>query len=304
MKFRFDLRRSFRFAILWVGVVLCAVAVWRIAPRIEFELRRLHGADIACVAAMAVCAWLLSVAGWRAVVSGYFRRRLSWAESVRQSGLLLVGKYVPGGVFGLVARATQSGKGETFSGHVGAGVYEQAASLWAMAASGAVFFAAAMSHPAFFSTLPAVPFLGFGLAAVSMVAGHRFLPERWKDVALVPVAGRRSLLAAHAMFGVSSIFWIALVSFLVVRVYGLELLPAAGVGGAFALAVTAGMMAVFVPGGILVRESVFAVLASRWLAYDDAVLLAASMRIVTTLIDMLAGFAAMLLPARVRSDVA
>src|SRR5690606_18142101 len=52
---RSAIRRAFRLGVLWLGIVLCMVAVWRIAPRLEFELRRLHGADIACVAAMAVC---------------------------------------------------------------------------------------------------------------------------------------------------------------------------------------------------------------------------------------------------------
>jgi hypothetical protein len=72
--------------------------------------------------------------------------------------------------------------------------------------------------------------------------------------------------------------------------------------GVFALAWLAGLVAVFAPGGIGVREAVIVALLRSRLGEADAIVLAATSRIVLTAIDLVAGAAAFGIPALRRND--
>jgi uncharacterized membrane protein YbhN (UPF0104 family) len=72
--------------------------------------------------------------------------------------------------------------------------------------------------------------------------------------------------------------------------------------GVFALAWLAGLVAFFAPGGIGVREAVIAALLAGPLGQADAIVLAATSRIVLSTIDLVAGAASFGLPARWRRD--
>lgn len=67
--------------------------------------------------------------------------------------------------------------------------------------------------------------------------------------------------------------------------------------GAFALGWLAGLVAVFAPGGIGVREAVIAALLSSRLGQADAIVLAAMSRIILSAVDLAAGATAMWVPA-------
>jgi uncharacterized membrane protein YbhN (UPF0104 family) len=73
------------------------------------------------------------------------------------------------------------------------------------------------------------------------------------------------------------------------------MLAAIGIAGAFSLAVTLGMLAIFAPGGIGIREVVFVLLCGPWLDGNAALLLAAAMRILAVIFDLFAGAVAVLL---------
>jgi hypothetical protein len=72
--------------------------------------------------------------------------------------------------------------------------------------------------------------------------------------------------------------------------------------GVFALAWLAGLVAVFAPGGIGIREAVIVALLRSRLGEADAIVLAATSRIVLTAIDLVAGAAAFGIPALRRND--
>jgi uncharacterized membrane protein YbhN (UPF0104 family) len=72
--------------------------------------------------------------------------------------------------------------------------------------------------------------------------------------------------------------------------------------GVFALAWLAGLVAFFAPGGIGVREAVIAALLAGPLGQADAIVLAATSRIVLSTVDLVAGAASFGLPARWRRD--
>ena len=74
--------------------------------------------------------------------------------------------------------------------------------------------------------------------------------------------------------------------------------------GVFALAWLAGLVAFFAPGGIGVREAVIAALLASRLGEADAIVLAATSRIVLSAIDLVAGAASFGVPALRRRDAA
>jgi glycosyltransferase 2 family protein len=67
--------------------------------------------------------------------------------------------------------------------------------------------------------------------------------------------------------------------------------------GVFALAWLAGLVAFFAPGGIGVREAVIAALLNSRLGPADAIVLAATSRVVLSTIDIVAGVASFGVPA-------
>ena len=67
---------------------------------------------------------------------------------------------------------------------------------------------------------------------------------------------------------------------------------ALGLGGAFGLAITAGALAFFAPGGIGVREMSMAGLATLWLPMPQALALAALLRLLAVVLDIAAGVSA------------
>lgn len=74
--------------------------------------------------------------------------------------------------------------------------------------------------------------------------------------------------------------------------FQLDLRTTLALAGAYGLSVVAGMIIVFVPGGIVVREGVFLLLCKDWLDPAQAIALAASLRLIFTVLDLGAGAAA------------
>jgi hypothetical protein len=72
--------------------------------------------------------------------------------------------------------------------------------------------------------------------------------------------------------------------------------------GVFALAWLAGLVAFFAPGGIGVREAVIAALLAGRLGQADAIVLAATSRIILSAVDLVAGAASFGVPAPRRGD--
>src|SRR5690606_16560486 len=89
--------------------------------------------------------------------------------------------------------------------------------------------------------------------------------------------------------------WVTTIIVVAGQLFDLDFHAALGMAGAFLLAVAAGMLVVIAPGGIGVREAALVGLTSAWLDTVQAVFLSALLRILSTMLDLLAGIAAGLL---------
>jgi len=103
---------------------------------------------------------------------------------------------------------------------------------------------------------------------------------------------RRDLLLATTLQLIQIIGWAILATFLATQLYGLNIHAALGVSGAYLLAVSGGMLVIFLPSGIGAREAILVAIASYWIETNQAIHLAALLRILSSAVDVLAGTAA------------
>jgi hypothetical protein len=285
-------------AVLWLGLLLCAAVLSRYASEFSTVLARLNGLTAVASAACILLGWIFAAAAWKQTVFVIAGVKLSYATALRQLGLLLVGKYIPGGVFGFLARLYDGDHMGARTRLAAAGLFEQMMGLAMLASTGALLYAAATCQAAWILCgLLAIPWLAV-VACQLVLHGLGALSFRRLQAVLDALRhsppGWIGLLRAALLTQLASLGWLAVVVLLAVRGFGLEPLHALGVAGAFSLAVTAGMLAVFAPGGIGVREAVMVVLSAPWLGGGEAIVLAAAMRMLSVALDMLAGAAAVL----------
>jgi uncharacterized membrane protein YbhN (UPF0104 family) len=241
-----------------------------------------HHVDWASLAGSFVLAAIATVATaliWLAILNSLgVKTQLRWAGLFFQAQL---GKYIPGSVWQYAGRAAL-GRTQGIPGRQ-------------LGASLAVEFAA--------SAAAAGATVGFLLGwwgaavvlavAVVLVAAHRRSNARRPTVLAVALA-TPLYLPVWLLLGAS--FWLC--------ARGLVAVPAADLAlymGAFAVAWLAGLLAVYAPGGLGVREAVLVALLSGRIGAADALVVAAASRIVITLVDVvLAGLSYGLL--RIRLD--
>lgn len=281
----------FKRIVLWVGLLLCLYALWRAHALVGDAAQGISLAGWTLVGALLVLAWGLAIVAWRQYLLAYTEEDPGWTTSMRQVGLLLVGKYLPGGVFGFLARLYDS-PSELRTRLVWAGLAEQVVSVGMLVTVGGVLYLAAIRSEATWLCMAiAIPVLGAaGVRLMHRSASSvRLLRERfgasqspaWPD-----------LLLANTSQLVQLLTWAGLVVLLANELYDLDVFAASGLAGAFMLAVAAGMLVIFVPGGIGVREGVLIGLTSPWLDMGQAIFLAALLRIISSVLDVLAGAAA------------
>src|SRR5690606_19297748 len=95
--------------------------------------------------------WGVTILSWRQMVFAYTGTTIGWERAAHNLGLLLIGKYIPGGVVGFVARAydVDSDDGRPVAprvAHVAAGLGEQVGGLLSTTLFGAVLYVAALAE--------------------------------------------------------------------------------------------------------------------------------------------------------------
>lgn len=198
--------------------------------------------------------------------------------------------YLPGGIFGFLARVYDEAP-HSRQAVFWAGLIEQAAGLAMPSVIGAtLYWAATRQQWAWLLLLLPLPLL----AVHFTVALHRlssYLPIlRRYAMPQAPAPGL--LLKAISTQFLLLITWAALVAVLAQQLFTLSAYAALGIASAFLLAVAAGIIIIIAPGGIGAREAALYAIASQWLPPADALLLAAFLRLITSGIDMFAGFLA------------
>lgn len=287
------LRRWLKWIALWLGLLLCVYALWRARGVAGDAIGRIGVVAWVAVALLLAVGWWLAVMAWRRYVMAYAGHALSWRVAMRQLGLLLVGKYVPGGVFGFLARLYDDPdlpRERLFW----AGLAEQVTGVAMPIAFGGVLYLAARQESPIWLGL-AVPLPALAVAGLWLL--HRFsaaLPWLRNHVEGSEAPAWRQLCVAAALQFIQQAVWATLIAVLVHVLFGTDGYAAVGIAGGFCLAVAAGMLAVFAPGGIGVREAALIGLASPWLGTAQAIFLSALLRILSSVMDVGAGVMAAL----------
>jgi glycosyltransferase 2 family protein len=263
-----------------VLVILLALRLWQLWRRHPVDFGHLDGGIFAAAVGVSVVAVTAYGLVWP-----YLLRRLgtpapsSWVTLFFKSQL---GKYLPGSVWQYAGRVG-------LAGSRGVPVQRAVVSIVAEVVCSAIA-AAAASSLVFTSIVAAGVFAGLaGLLALTFAV-------RDKLAVLEAAPGGVILyLLVWGIYGVA--FWMTGRALFAIPVADLPHYI-----GVFAIAWLAGLVAVFAPGGIGVREAVIVALLSGRLHQADAIVLAATSRIVLTATDLVLGAASFGLPALRRDD--
>jgi uncharacterized membrane protein YbhN (UPF0104 family) len=255
-------------------LVLLALRLWQLWRRHPVDFGRLDGALFVA----AVVASVAAVSAYGFVWPLILRRLgtpapLSWISLFFKSQL---GKYLPGSVWQYAGRVG-------LARNRGVPVQRALVSIVAEVVYSAIA-AAAVSSLILGWVAACATFVGLGLLCALTLA-FRPSPALRAGPATVVL-----YLVVWGLYGLA--FW--------TTGRALFAVPASDLPryiGVFALAWLAGLVAVFAPGGIGVREAVIAALLKNKLGEADAIVLAATSRIVLTAIDLAAGATSFGLPA-------
>jgi uncharacterized membrane protein YbhN (UPF0104 family) len=212
-----------------------------------------------------------------------------------------LGKYLPGGVWQYAGRAA-------LARFYGAPLWPAGASLAieiVTATTAAAFVGLAALYPwhatiVLLVAVPSVLLLHRSRAAADALAAafRRLVPVRraatGADVALAGRAGARTTLLFLPLWIFQGVgLWL-----LAYALFGVSAADLRYFVGAFALGSVAGLVAVFAPGGLGVREAVLAALLTPKIGEADAIALALSSRVILIAADVGGGAAALVLPTR------
>ncbi len=300
------MRRWLWWSIQIVVAAVVAVMVWRAIARNWDEFRSLHVALalkpgwIALSTFVVFVAYAMQIESWRRVLAGW-AQRLSYGRAARIWLLVNLGRYVPGKVWsvaGLIVLSQRAGVAAWASG-------ASAFAIQAVALGTAVPVVAAATpgaeSPLRLATAAAVAVATIAFLAwergARWLAGIAGLVEGFQPLPLAAVAESAALmLAGWLAYGLA--FW------LLARGLGLPgALPLPAAAGVFALGYILGLLALFAPGGVGVRELVFIGLLTPTLGSGGAVALSVGSRVLLTLCEVAAPLAVLLFTGRNKEDV-
>lgn len=271
--------------LFWLGIVFCLGVAWKLGPDALTALARFRAHEWAGLFVWMLAQLALSAAAWRCYVAAYGGLWIRWPTAFRHLGLLLVGKYIPGGVFGFVARLYAADPGLR-SRQLAAGVSEQLIGAGiATGLGGLCYLAAWTSNAAWLAAIVLLPWLALG--AIKLVFG--VLARMHSKWALPASTNDRALLLAAASSLVQQMLWGVVVGWLAWAAFGASGYAALGAAGAYGIAVGAGILVLISPGGIGVREGAMTAFAGVWLGVDQALVLAAMLRLLSVGMDLIAG---------------
>lgn len=243
--------------------------------------------------------WVLSSHLWSIALYVVSSKRVPLTDSFFQLCLVNLGKYIPGKVWGIVARATYARQhhGIDISRNIQATYIEQIYLLGAGAIVASIVAAAIWSNPVLWVVAPLVS-IAVIVATIyqkPMASLIRLLNRLQKSAADVEIGEFR--LSASLMFSLLLRYMIVWV-LLGMVMYGLyvalfpgplSLQMAAVVTLSCIAGMSAGFIAVFAPGGVGVREAVSGAILAAYMPLPDAVLVVLLFRIWLATLEVLAG---------------
>lgn len=273
------------------GFLFLILSAWWVLSRAPFEWRVVHFWALVSAMAMQVIAVFVATGVWRQVVRISAGLDIRWSGAALQVCLNLVGKYLPGKVWGFALRhRTLTGAGTT---------NRQAASALALEQASLLATACVVSIPAIMVLARdapdlLVPAMIGSSVLIGLLVSRR--PRRWilGALSVTPAKGLVSRIV-----GLSLLQWTVSGTCMILIAHGLGVALDGGtaviLASAVPAAVVAGMLAFFVPGGIGVREGVLVLLCGPAIGPAPALACALALRILATARDVLCGLAVPLL---------
>lgn len=288
------------------GVLLLAV-VGFVARAVIRYWDELGAADVPSISvqpvlilATAITVWatyLLLILAWRFVLSGW-GERLELAAAVRIWCLSNLGRYVPGkvwavaGMAALAKAAGINGWAATASALVMQVIALTTAGVVILATATTLTASGDLNLPLILSaaTVGVIGTWSLTLAPVmrllERLTGGRFRPQPLRPVAVAAAAG--STLLSWLVYGVA--LW--LLARATIPTATLGIVPAVG---SFAAAYVLGLITVFAPGGLGVREGVLFVLLTPIIGAGNALVLVPASRLLLTGTEVIAAGASWML---------
>ena len=275
------------------GVLLCVVALQHMVAGQEFSWH--FTPDLFVVALIGAFGALYgSSYAWKEFVFALSAHRLSFAQAFHQVGILLVGKYIPGMIGGIVARVMANSGRISANAVVEATLLEQCGSMAAVTLVGSACLAGAWNITAGLSIF----LLGLVAAGVAPTVAEPLLQlmfwvraRFWNTEQLTVTDADKAGLRRAWLAQVALHVCIALYVAVVIRAL-LPYMPLRDIlelTGAYGISLMIGVLAFIAPGGIGVREGCFVVLSAHVVGYEQALVIALALRLAMTSIDLLAG---------------
>ena len=251
--------------------------------------------------------WLTYSLLWRRLIIRVALIDITLWESFRQLNLLNIGKYLPGKIWGVIARgASLSDKGVTATSAIVATCIEQTLVLHSAVVVSAILFASL--HPSWATTTPALlSMMTLGLGSLLLKFAFRLYLYLIKPNANVIDTQGIGLISTftYLKFALGHCLGWIVNGVLFAGIYHaffdvsptLQLLD--NLILANTIGVTLGFLAIFAPGGIGVREAATSGILTLVMPLEDAVMLAVLFRLWLLMTDILVG-ALVLLGARHR----
>lgn len=286
--------RRLRLVRLGLGLAVTAwlgVAIWRNWAEVRAQplTWSLNPGGVVLSAVLVWAMYAILIVAWRATLAGWGQRLGAW-EAARIWTVSSLGKYVPGKVWAIAGMALMARE---------AGVAPWAATasaviMQALAIGTGALVAGAAGSQALESAHPGATAALWTLAALSAIGvGLLAWPPLVRRLvrAAAGVAAQDSLAAGPVLLGLGAnlVAWLG---------YGVALwilaratLPGAGLSlevaiGSFAASYVAGLLILFAPGGLGVREGVFVLMVQGSLGWGGAAALAVASRLLLTLTEL------------------
>lgn len=254
---------------------------------------------LAIAVVVQVLFWWSAAVMWSNVVKSAAGSGLSFLDSFRQLALVSLGKYLPGKVWGIVARGSQMmSQGTGAQQSAVATFYEQFILLHSAVVLCAVLFAA--QRPSALTIIAAVLAVAsavFGsLISTLLVKLGGWLAARaglgFSEADLVALRGLDylKLVAGYSLVWILSgtIFLCLYLAFFPAQP---DIATAIGIVMANAISIAVGFFAIFAPGGIGVREAIAASVLMAYMPLAEAAVIVILFRIWTVAMDGIAGIA-------------
>ena len=249
-----------RLVYLPLAILLVGFMAYEAARQVDVASIRIWPLILAYTAALVW--WLALAFGWSALVTGRIHRGPVEAWCKTQ-----VARYLPGGIWAPVARAA------TVHGRI----RDKAA---AVAAENVTVLAAALGVGAVWATVHNPAWLPLGLIMVLPLLGARWLERRTKVTRTGVLRSTGTYAVGYVAYGLTGIFTQLAVSGIREPTYPLYVAAAA------CLAWAAGLVVVFAPGGVGVREVVYVWMLGSLYPRAELQAAAVTSRLVTILAEL------------------